>query len=118
MSSYLHKITATIALGESLSGAVFIGGEFSLIAIEYPAAWDAAGIAFQVSLDGSNWHILRDDAGTELTNTVTAGQFREVDSSQFKSAIWLKIRSGTSSVPVAQTAARTLILHARRYIAR
>lgn len=116
--SHLHQITATIAVDGNLSAAVFIGAEFSLIAIKYPAAWDAAGIAFQVSLDGTNWEILRDDAGNELTKTVTAAQFRELDSSEFKSGIWLKIQSGTNSSPVTQTAARSFTLYARRYIAR
>jgi len=118
MSSVIHEITATIALNGNLSAAVYIGGEFSLIGVLYPAAWTAAGMSFQVSFDGVTYHVLRDDSGTEITKTVNAGEYRELDSSEFKSAIYLKIQSGTSGAPVAQLAARSIRFYARRYIAR
>jgi len=114
-TQYVRDVAATIAASGNLSAAVNISGAFSLVAIKYPAAWDAAGIAFQVSLDGIDWEILRDDVGNEIAKTVTAGQFRELDSSEFKSAIWLKIRSGTSAAPVTQTAERIFTLYSRRY---
>jgi hypothetical protein len=118
MSAYTRAITATIAINTSLSAAVFIGGEFSLVGILYPAAWTAAGLSFQVSFDGVTYHVLRDDAGTEITKGVTAGQFRYLDPTEFMSAIYLKLQSGTSGTPVNQLAARTLTLYTRRYAAR
>jgi len=118
MSALVREITATIAINTSLSPAVYIGGEFNLIGIRYPAAWTAAGLSFQVSLDNVTYDVLRDDGGNEITKTVTAGQFREFDSAEFKTAIWLKVQSGTSAVPVNQLAARTITIYVRRYIAR
>lgn len=117
--SFIHQNNAVIASGASLSGAVAIGGEFSLIGIEFPAAWDAADMTFQVSLDdGTTWKELLDDAGNAVQKTVTAGQYRELDASEFKSAIRIKVRSGTSSLAVNQTADRTIKLFSRRYVAR
>lgn len=117
MGAFIRTKTCTIANGESLSGAVYVGGEHSLVGITYPAAWTAAGISFQVSFDGVTYQNLRDDAGNEVTKTVTAGQFRELDASEFKTAIYLKVRSGTAALAVAQLAARTITLHTRRYLA-
>lgn len=118
MSAITRDITVTIANGQSLSSGVYIGGEFALCGIAYPAAWDAADITFQKSWDGVTYTEHVDDAGAAIQKTVTAGQDRELDAAEFKSAIYFKIRSGTSGVPVAQTAARTFTLHLRRYIAR
>lgn len=117
--SFVHQASVTIASGTSLSPAVIIGGEFSIIGIEYPAAWDAADVTFQISLDeGTTWKELLDDSGTAIQKTVTAAQYRELDSAEFKSAVQIKVRSGTASVAVNQTADRLIKLFSRRYIAR
>lgn len=108
-----------ISVSATVSEAVHIGGDYSLVGITYPAAWTSASITFQVSLDGDTWYDLLDDSGNEITKTVTAAQFRELDASEFKTAIWMKIRSGTSGSPVSQlTSDRTFLLHCRRYLSR
>jgi len=120
MGAYTRQSTALIDISESstLSLPVFIGGEFSLVGIQYPAAWTAAVISFLVSFDGITYQNLLDDAGAEISKTVTAAQFRELDSSEFKTAIYLKIRSGTAALPVQQAADRAIVLFQRRYAAR
>ena len=114
----LNQLSCVILSGQSLSGVCGIGAEYSLIGIDFPAAWTAADITFQISFDKVNWKELRDDSGTAIQKTVTAGQYREYDSSEFKSAIYLKIRSGTVDTPVTQGADRTFSVVCRRYLAR
>ena len=120
MGAYTRDATCLIDISESttVSLPVYIGGEFTLIGIKYPAAWTAAVITFLVSLDGVNWANLLDDAGNEISKTVTADQYRELDSSEFKSAIHLKIRSGVAASAIAQAADREFTLVQRRYVAR
>ncbi len=116
MSLLTSTATATIANGASLSGAVFLGDKV-LSAIQMPAGWDAAALTFQVSNDGgTTWNELLDATGTAITVASPAAAKRyEVDATQFKSSLFLKVRSGTSSVPVNQTASRSLILVARKF---
>jgi hypothetical protein len=101
--------TATIASGASLSGYVEID-EAKHIGIVMPAEWTAADLTFQVSHNGSTWYDLYNDSGTEVTIVADSGRSISLDVAALSLAPWqhLKIRSGTSSVPVTQTAARTL----------
>lgn len=116
MGLFTDQLTATISSSGSVSSACQIGGRWSLVAIKYPAAWTAAVVTFLVSFDGSTWENLLDDAGNEVTKTVTAGEFRELDSSEFKTAIHIKVRSGTAATPVVQQAERAISLYKRRYL--
>jgi hypothetical protein len=81
-----------------------------------PAAWTAAGLTFQASLDGINYFNVFDDgttAGTfvETTWTAAASQYQIVAApAKWVGVRWLKIRSGTSGVPVNQAAERTLTI--------
>jgi hypothetical protein len=81
-----------------------------------PAAWTAAALTFQVSDDaGATWKELLDDTGTAITITgPAAGNRLNVATGDFASAIFLKVRSGTSATPVNQAAARTLTLIKRQ----
>lgn len=118
--SLLPKIsTATIANGAALSGAVFLG-EGVLCALQMPAAWDAAGITFQVSDDnGTTWKELMDDTGAAISiTTPAAGNRLSLAAGLFASAPLIKVRSGTSGSPVNQSAARTITLIARKFYPR
>lgn len=100
--------TATIANGASLSGAIDLG-QARLWAIQMPAAWTAAALTFQASLDGINYFNLYDNTGTEVSWTVAASQFQfELFPAKWLAIRWLKIRSGTSGVPVNQGGDRVL----------
>ena len=119
-STYTRTGTCQIDISDSttISDPFYIGGEFSLVGIKYPATWTAASISFLVSFDGVTYENLLSDAGAEVVKTVTAAEYRELDSSEFKSAVWLKIRSGVIATPVAQAADRDFTLYQRRYAAR
>ena len=102
--------TATIASGASLSGAIDLG-QARLWAILMPAAWTAAGLTFQASLDGIAYYNLFDNTGTEVAWTVAASQFQyELFPAKWLAIRWLMIRSGTSGVPVNQAADRVLTI--------
>lgn len=106
-----HQVgTVTIASGQSLSPQVDTGGR-RLAAIKVPAAWTAAALTFQASVDaGVTWGDLYDDSGNEVSLAITAGRMIALDAlamvlSPFR---YLKLRSGTSASPVAQGADRAI----------
>ncbi len=104
-------VTATIALGESLSVAVDLASS-RLAAILIPSDWTAAAITYQVSLDGVNYGDLYDGA-TEASissASVVAGRVLRLPRSEWAGVRYLKIRSGTSAAPVSQVAERILTL--------
>src|ERR1700732_2123714 len=105
----------TILNGQSLSNAVQVGAA-QLAAVEMPAAWDAAGMTFQASVDGINFFNLKDDTGAEISLVVAAathvglGEGSTAKTEQFRGAPYLKVRSGTGASPVNQTADRIITL--------
>jgi hypothetical protein len=100
-----------IASGSSLSASVDFGSSKSLVGVGMSAAWTTAGLTFQVSVDGGvTWLEFYDGGGDELLLTVSASQYVRVDPSTFLGVSKMKVRSGTSSVPVNQVADRTLTL--------
>ena len=105
--------TAVIASGQSLSGSVALGNG-GLLAIAMPAAWSAAGLTFQVSMDGSTWADLYDDGGNEVTATVAASRAVAMGAAPFAGVPYVRIRSGTSGSPVNQAAERTLAVYTRQ----
>jgi hypothetical protein len=71
-------------------------------------------MTFQVSPDGgTTWNELTSNAGTAVNYTVAASQYIAVDPATWRGVNCLKIRSGTSASPVAQTAAATMTLVTR-----
>lgn len=105
--------TVTIANGQSLSSAISLGGAM-VAGIMMPADWDAADITFQASHDGLTYHDVYLDDDSELVVQAAADRFVLFSNiSQFLGfglGTYLKIRSGTSGTPVAQSAARDLKL--------
>lgn len=102
--------SVTIANGASLSGVADLTG-FMLAGIQMPAAWTAASLTFQVSIDGTTYTDMYATDGTEVTVTgAAASRFLAFVPSDFAGARYLKVRSGTTGSPVNQGAARTLIL--------
>jgi hypothetical protein len=102
-----HKFT--IAIDTSLSAAVPVGGDLP-INIQMPAAWDTANLTFQSSQDGLTYQNLYDANGVEVTVQAEAGRNIQLNPADFAGLYWLKIRSGTSSAPVNQTAERLVYL--------
>ena len=107
---------ATIANGGTLSDAVYLHGEV-LVGIRMPAAWDAANLTFQVSMDDVTYLNAYSQAGAEHVVTVTAVSTHIwVDPTDFAGYRWLKVRSGTAGTPVEQSTgedARLIVLVTR-----
>lgn len=109
----INVIPVVIANGQSLSPQVNIGTQ-QLVGIAMPAGWDAAGMTFQASPDGGQtFGELQDGAGAAVSFTVSAGIVFQVDPTKWRGLNCLKVRSGTSGAPVAQTAARAINLITR-----
>lgn len=104
--------TATIASSASLSDAIDLGGT-TLSGYIMPATWTAANITFQASVDGTNFYNLYDQFGNEVTNVVSTSRFVCLTPSDMASIRYIKIRSGSSSTPVAQAAERLITLVTR-----
>jgi hypothetical protein len=102
----------TIALGASLSDEIDLGGA-SILAIETPAAFTGTVLTFQASrTTGGTYKNVHDDAGIEVSVTVGVGRMVAIDLAALKLASfrYIKIRSGTSAIPVVEDAERTLYL--------
>jgi len=107
--SLANAETATIANGESLSGAVDLDSN-TLVGISMPAAWTAAVITLSVSNDGTNYASLYYD-GTEFTvNEATASINITLDPTVLLPWRYIKVRSGTAGTPVNQDAERAITL--------
>ncbi len=106
-ASVAISATLNIANGASLSGTSIDLTAKSLIGISMPAAWTAAGLSFEVSVDaGGTWQPLVDSTNLERTLTVVAAKFITVDPTWFMGAPLLRLRSGTSAAAVNQGASR------------
>lgn len=106
----LDTLSATIANGQSLSGALNLGG-LRLFGIVMPAAWTTASLTFQMSPDnGVTWNDMYDALGSEFVVAADVSRFIMLDPFSFSAVQWLKVRSGTAGTPVAQGADRLLNL--------
>lgn len=99
----------TISSGTSLSNAIDIS-EYSVVGILMPSAWTAANLSFQGSIDGATYGNLIEKDGVELVITAAASYLIPLTASAFQPCRFLKIRSGTSVVPVNQAVTRTIVL--------
>lgn len=110
----LTTFPVTIANGTSLSAEIDIGAN-ALVGIAMPAAWTAADLTFQVSADGGATWLELQSTSAAIDFKAAAGQFVAVDPTALRGFNALKLRSGTSSVPVSQGADRILTLVGRAF---
>jgi hypothetical protein len=113
MAIGISQVPVTISSGSSLSAPVPLG-EFVLTGIAMPAAWDAAGLTFQVSADGGTTWGEMQSTSAAVSYTAAAGQYIAIDPTFWRGINMIKVRSGTSGSPVNQTADRILTLVTRR----
>ena len=107
-------VPVTITNGTALSASVGIGINSAVVGIIMPAAWTAANLTFQASVDDATFNNLYDAAGTEFTVTAAVSRFIALDPSKTDSISRLKVRSGTAGTPVNQVGAdRTITLVVR-----
>jgi hypothetical protein len=110
MAAKLSTVLQTIiANGTSLSPAI-AASNGRLIAIQMPAAWTAAVLTFQGSMDGITFSDIYDATGAEISVTVVAAHGVSLDVTVFAGWQFLKFRSGTGAAAVNQAADRTLTI--------
>lgn len=116
MPAYGHRdIPFLILSGASLSDALQLNGVHGE-AILMPAAWTAAGLGFVASdTVGGVFLPVVDALGVEITFTVAASQMIMMPVGLLRAMNFIRLRSGTTAVPVNQGANRTLILTTRAY---
>lgn len=106
--------TAIISKGESESTVICKSGYKNMLII-MPAEWTAADITFLVSNNPTTGFVklVKASDESEITSKASASEAVNMDGT-LKEALgacaYVKIRSGTSSVPVNQTNPRTLIV--------
>jgi len=107
----VHSVDVVIAEDASLSAAAALKG-LALVGVIIPGVWTAAGIAFNVSSDGTNYNNLY-WGGSAVEEAVLADEHHAMDPVKFLSAKFIKILSGTVAAPVVQVAERTITLVCR-----
>lgn len=100
-------VDVTIANGESLSGAVNLGGMFPG-AFALPAELDGTALTFQGSVDDVTFYNLYDTTGTEVNYTVAASRLLIPNMSHFYGLSSLKVRAGTAGAATNQTGATVI----------
>ena len=107
----IDRIPAIIVSGTALSPQIDIGAK-TLVGIAMPAAWTAAALSVQVSIDGGvNW-LEFNSGGVALSLTVAAGQFVAIDPTLWFGINSIRLRSGALGAVVnqGQDSVLTLIL--------
>lgn len=106
-------VTAVIASGASLSGAVDLRGVV-LVGVNMPADWTAADLTFQATHEeAGTYQNVFDADDAEVTVQAAEDRYIVLEPAKYAGIRFLKVRSGTSGTPVNQAAARTLVLLVR-----
>lgn len=106
--------SAVIANAASLSGAINLG-DGGLVALKMPSAWTAAALTFKAAeKEDGTYYDVYDSTGTALSVTAAASTYILLAPSTFAGLRFIKIQSGTTGSPVAQGAARTIIVLVRK----
>ncbi len=112
----LETIEVTIANGASLSGAAALAGK-AVVGILGPAAWTAAAMSFDVSVDGTTFvPYCSQTAEVSIASAViatAAPRFFGLSPAEWIGFHSVKVRSGLKGSEVNQGAARTLTLVVR-----
>lgn len=105
-----QSATAVIAAGESLSTSISLGNR-TPAAIIMPATWTTAGLAFQASVDGTNYYKVK-VFGSRWIETVAADDWVTITPADTWGWRYMKFESVDSSTGAAsnQVAARTITL--------
>jgi len=104
-------LVVTILSGASQSGEFKVPAWDLLVGVELPTVWTAAEVSFLVSTSGSgNFRPLLDTAGEVQFPSSSGDRYFSLHPDTFLHCPVLKVRSGTSAVPVNQGADRTINL--------
>jgi hypothetical protein len=107
----VYSYSVRIEQGASLSAAVVIDGLVP-VRIQTPAAIDGTVMTFEASSDGQNFAQLWDPVGPGAEYQIAIGASKSISlrASDFMGVRAIKLRTGTSGSPTAQSAARVLTL--------
>lgn len=108
----ISSVSFQITSGTAISASIDLQG-YGVVAIIMPASWDAADLTFQGSHDNITFYNVYDGlggTGNELVERAAASRYIITDPDDFKGMHYIKVRSGTGTSPVNQTATRTLSL--------
>ena len=81
----------------------------SLAQLLSPNDWTPANITLQVSADALTFADLYDETGAEVVRAMGAGRAVAIDPVLTSAALYLRLRSGSSTHPVVQDADRTFV---------
>lgn len=109
-------VTATVTTAATgLSDVIDCGG-LALTALQMSAAWTDATLGFLGSFDSSaNLLPMYTSTGGELAFGTTAARTYTFDPYLFAGVRFVQLRSGSSASPVAQAAARSVVLSLAPY---
>ena len=96
MGNRLRRVTATIANGQTTSGAIDIGEEV-VVGLVTPAGLTGASLTFTASdTEGGTYSPVYDQYGTQVTITVSTSRHVTIAPETLLGCRWLKIVSGSA----------------------
>jgi hypothetical protein len=108
--------TCLIKSGANVADAITTQGH-AVVGIMMPAAWTAANLGYEVSLDNVTYYTCYDAGGNFQKTVVEASAFIAIPLSQSIFSPYLRIKSvDDSNVAVTQGADRTVLLVLRRFL--
>lgn len=112
----LRVQTVSIAINASASSSIKPQGACIPAAILMPAAWTAAGLSPEISVDNSTYYPIYDEYGSMvILQASTSRAIRLSPADYFGAGIYFRLRSVNASTgaAVTQAAARTLTILCR-----
>jgi hypothetical protein len=100
----ISTIVATIPSRGSITPAIAIAGP--IVGMIMPAAWTPAVVTVQASADGTNFYDLYDGmTAKELSFNIKPNSYVAIGQGRLLGCTQIKLRSGTSALPVMQNLA-------------
>lgn len=118
MAINTYSNSVTIASGTAVSGAAQVNGQM-IDGLILPAAWTAADITFQVSLDGITYSDLFDGYGNQVAIAAVASRAIALPIGLLRAWDYVKLRSAAVGVPATpenQAADRAIVVVSRNYL--
>jgi len=94
-----------IEAGQSLSNGIDCSAG-TIVRLTTPRNWDLANLSFQVSNDGITYNDLYLPTTGEVIIPCGPARALNIDPTRWPSAVFLKVRSGSSKEPIVQSAQR------------
>lgn len=110
------SLELNIAIGTSVSSNFIELDGRTVTGLFVPTVWTTANITLQTALTPTGtWYDVLSEAGAEVVLTATQGAFLLIPAALLNGLDFIRVRSGTSLVPVNQVAARVIVLNVRDF---